>query len=375
MDYNLWQKFMDSNYGKRLAFPINYLTNRPEAEEFMDDEVGRFAEMVMGATSPFRKGANILAQNYGSALTGEDMSQEENQGGFLKWLAGGLTPEEQDTITNKPYLSALKSGAGMASTLAPFGTQGLRAAQFASNPLTNRLAQLGSQGALEGSMGGFGYSREGKEVEDTLLGTGLGIGGEVLADYITNPQFRKMIGDATTVEVPGKTWRGYKGGMGEDVDLDVLRDRAFNSTNVQGTAAGMENMTTGRLLDDIQDDIEIISNSVPTQEGLEYLQEIQRIYGEQLGGAINMPLELYKKSMVDIPINQPLSAVENPYDLNMGPNPDNYARYVDSGSDSSADTLLNTQTQVSGENPGRLTGEDDDLRRQFSELRRRWGIK
>lgn len=186
------------------------------------DDFNLWQELILGATKPFRTGANILAQNWGSALTGKDMSQEENQGKFLQWLAGGLTDEEQQVINDKPYLSALKSGAGMASTLAPFGTQGLRAAQFATNPLTNRLAQLTSQGALEGSMGGFGYSREGREVEDTLLGTGLGIGGELLADYITNPQFRKMLSDASTFEGPNGTSM-YRGALGDDTGITIKR--------------------------------------------------------------------------------------------------------------------------------------------------------
>jgi len=36
-------------------------------------------QLILGATKPFRTGANILAQNWGSALSGKDMSQEENQ--------------------------------------------------------------------------------------------------------------------------------------------------------------------------------------------------------------------------------------------------------------------------------------------------------
>lgn len=168
-------------------------------------------QLILGATKPFRTGANILAQNWGSALTGKDMSQRENQGGFLKWLAGSLDQEEQRTITEKPYLSSVKSSAGMASTLMPFASQGLRTAQLAANPLTNRIAQLALQGGVEGSLGGFGLSREGKEVQDTLTGGLLGAGGELFTDYLTNPQFRKMLTDATTTVNPQTGARMYKG--------------------------------------------------------------------------------------------------------------------------------------------------------------------
>jgi hypothetical protein len=185
-------------------------------------------QLILGATKPFRTGANILAQNWGSALTGKDMSQQENQGRFLRWLSEGITPEEQQVINDKPYLSAVKSSAGMASTLAPFASQGLRTAQLAANPLTNRIAQLALQGALEGSLGGFGLSREGKEVQDTLTGGLAGAGGELFMDYLTNPQFRNMLTDATTTINPQTGARMYKGELGNNtVDpLDTLKQEA-----------------------------------------------------------------------------------------------------------------------------------------------------
>ena len=305
------------------------------------DDFNLWQQLILGATKPFRTGANILAQNWGSALTGKDMSQEENQGKFLQWLAGGLTPEEQETINDKPYLSALKSGAGMASTLAPFGTQGLRAAQFAANPLTNRIAQLTSQGALEGSLGGFGLSREGKEVQDTLTGGLVGAGGELLMDYLTNPTFRSMITDATTTVDPRTGMRMYRGSVGQDVDINDLRQKALNSANIPDQPTQMTNMTQSRILDDIQDDIERISNAPHTREGLEYLQEIQRLYGDELGGTIDMPLRLYDLS--DNTIN-----LGKPYPTDTTPNTDNYARLVDSNSDSSALELINTDAPDMG---------------------------
>ena len=116
----------------------------------------------------------------------------------------------------------------MASTLAPFASQGLRTAQLAANPLTNRIAQLALQGALEGSLGGFGLSREGKEVQDTLTGGLAGAGGELFMDYLTNPQFRNMLTDATTTINPQTGARMYKGELGNNtVDpLDTLKQEA-----------------------------------------------------------------------------------------------------------------------------------------------------
>lgn len=278
MDYNLWQQLINSNIGQRATLPIQYLFgDRDKAEQFWNEDMGRFGDLLLSTTKPFRTGANILAQNWGSALTGKDMSQSENQGGFLKWLAGGITPEEQQVINDKPYLSALKSGAGMASTLAPFGTQGLRAAQFASNPLTNRLAQLASQGALEGGLGGFGYSREGKEVQDTLVGAGMGAGGELLMDYLTNPQFRKMITEASTYVDPNTGGRMYRGGLGDDVDLDVLRDRAYQAAQVPDQEIeALENMYKNMPnRNNFHTDIEALQRGNKAPEIAEYLQALR----------------------------------------------------------------------------------------------------
>lgn len=334
------------------------------------DDFNLWQQLILGATKPFRTGANILAQNWGSALTGKDMSQEENQGKFLQWLAGGLTDEEQQVINDKPYLSALKSGAGMASTLAPFGTQGLRAAQFATNPLTNRLAQLTSQGALEGSMGGFGYSREGREVEDTLLGTGLGIGGELLADYITNPQFRKMLKDAGTYTDPTTGGTMYRGSLGDDVDIDVLRDRAYKAAQVSGEKVDqLENMYKNMPnRNSYHTDIEILQRGNKAPEIAEYIQAL-RDRGLVDPGQVDM---LLKFEYGIEPSN--VIKMADPYRIDIGKNDSNFAEYIDTGSESSAKRFVNTTPEESKDIPGRLL-EDQDLLGQFKELRRKWGIK
>ncbi len=233
-------------------------------------------ELILGATKPFRVGANVLGQNWGSALTGKDMSQRENQGQFLKWLAGGITPEEQTAINEKPYLEAIKSSAGMASTLAPFATQSLRTAQLASNPVTNKFAQLLSQGALEGGLGGFGYSREGKEIEDTLTGMGLGAAGEVAFEALRNPSFRKMLGEAGTYVDPSTGRRMYKGAVGGVTEDQILgmRDRAFRTLgDIEGIENDLARVYAGNATrNPLHTDIEVLQRAPKTVEGFEYLQ-------------------------------------------------------------------------------------------------------
>ena len=173
MDYDLWQKFITGA-----------------------------ANAAMGVTKPFRLGANILGQNWGSALTGKDMSERENQGQFLRWLSSGITPEEQQAIEEKPYLEALKSGAGMAATLAPFSSNSIRTAQLVADPLKNRILQLAGQGALEGGMGGFGYADPGDELRDAAIGTIAGPVAEIGIDYLLNPQFRGLLNDQIKSQLP-----------------------------------------------------------------------------------------------------------------------------------------------------------------------------
>jgi hypothetical protein len=365
VDYNLWQQLVN-----RATLPIQYLFgDRQKAQDFWESDMNDFAKLLLDTTKPFRTGANILAQNYGSALTGKDMSQGENQGKFLKWLAGGLTPEEQEEIINKPYLSALKSGAGMASTLAPFASQGLRTAQLAANPLANRIAQLTSQGALEGSLGGFGYSREGREVQDTLTGAALGAGGELLMDYLTNPQFRKMITDASTYVDPTTGTRMYRGGFGEDVDIDVLRDRAFKAAQVpEQEIDALESMYRGMEgRNNYHTDIEALQRGIKAPEIGEYLEALRDRglvdpgqvdmllkydYGIEPSNVINMGKPFEQKNVSD----------------------SNFAEFVDSNNDNDALELINTTSSESKKIPGR-TASEEEMRREFRDLIKRLGLK
>ena len=56
----------------------------------------------------------------------------------------------------------------------------------------------------------------------------------------------------------------------------------------------VSSMTRNRPLDSLQDDIELLSNATNTQQGRQYLEALNRLYGEMLGGAIQMPLRLYE---------------------------------------------------------------------------------
>lgn len=335
---------MDSNYGKRVTLPISYFTNRPEAEQFIDEDMGRLAELVMRGTSPFRKGANILAQNWGSALTGQDMSERENQGQFLRWLSEGITPEEQQQITQNPYKEALKSGAGMAATLAPFASKSLRTAQFVADPLKNRLAQLLSQGGLEGGLGGFGYSREGKELQDTLMGAGLGMVGEVASDYVFNPSFRGMLNDQIKSQLPqyrnlpsgpafkqaGTSMDNLLADQVDDVDIDVLRDNAFKASGIKDDASIM-GKGAGIVHDNNYiNDIELLAKGQEADAVRDYLVAL-RDRGLVDPGQVNMLLEhAYKVPPVkDIPINQDLTKIKDPYSKDYGEVTDNWADVKD----------------------------------------------
>lgn len=202
----------------------------------MDQDFNLWQQLVLGATKPFRMGANILGQYYGSALTGKDMTQQSNQGKFLQWLSSALTPEEQTQIEEKPYLNALKSSAGMASTLMPFAKAGVvgNVGSKVANPTLSKFTNLLSRGGLEGGVGGFGYSREGKELQDTLLGMGLGAGGEVLGGLISDPTFRRGMGQeimkgGVTPEGRYTAFAKLGDDIADDADnvIDLTKDKLY----------------------------------------------------------------------------------------------------------------------------------------------------
>lgn len=198
--------------------------NEAKRRKAVEGILNKAGQVALDTTAPFRKGANILAQNYASAFMGKDMSQSDNQGAFLKYLAGAITPEEQKQISEKPFLEAIKSSAGMTSSLMPFTKIGnvAKVGSKIANPAISKLAQLATRGSIEGTAGGFGYSRPGKELQDTLLGTFIGAGGEVAGGLISDPAFRKGIGKEIKKANTGK----YSGelNLGDEGNVIKLYD-------------------------------------------------------------------------------------------------------------------------------------------------------
>jgi hypothetical protein len=180
-------KFSDAL--QRATFPWRLITGKTdEDKELFQKDVDSSLQALLEATKSERMGANSFTQGFGPAFRGLTGGDPLTPGPVEQFTREALTPEEQDYIGREPYLAALKSGVGMASKLMPFAS---RVAPAAS--LLGRTAQVAGRGLLEGAAGGFGYSREGKELQDTALGAGIGMGGELLGNYMFDPSYRGMV--------------------------------------------------------------------------------------------------------------------------------------------------------------------------------------
>jgi hypothetical protein len=154
--------------------------------------------LFLGASKPYRMGANVLAQGYGP-IANEIAGRGANQPGRLEsYIRGGISPEEQRLLESNPYKEMFKSAAGMGAGLLPFaGGWGVTSAGAGA-----------LKGATTGGLGGYGYSREGEELQDTALGMGIGgavggIGG-YLAGRNTRPDLsglRGQRGDSFQVKI------------------------------------------------------------------------------------------------------------------------------------------------------------------------------
>lgn len=234
-DFNLWQKLFQSKPVMRATGGLRYLLgNEQEKNQLSDlwgEDVDNSLPAIMGLTKPFRMGANILGQYYGSALSGKDMTQQENQGKFLQWLSSSLTPEEQTLMEKEPYEQAKKSSAGMVSALMPWAKIGVlgKVGGSIANPAVSKFVSLLARGSTEGLFSGYGYSREGKELRDTLLGMGLGAGGEVLGGLISDPTFRRGMGQEIKRAKSGNYEAMLK--MGDDGVDDIVYDLGFDGNS------------------------------------------------------------------------------------------------------------------------------------------------
>jgi len=210
-------KFTDALkfWSKPLTRGVRAITgNLDEQEEGqLRQEQERLFQSILNTTQPFRMGANTLVQNYGPAfrvLTGGDPL---TPGPVEQFTREALTPEEQDYLERKPYMAALKSSVGMGSSLMPFTSRAVPAATLGA-----RTAQIAGRGLLEGLAGGFGYSREGKELQDTLIGGGIGMGGELLGNYVFDPSYRGMVNQGFQDANTGMYQAALQLGKGDTTD-------------------------------------------------------------------------------------------------------------------------------------------------------------
>ncbi len=180
-----------------------------EDEEKFQNELNK----LTAATKPFRMGANVLAQGYGPAIRGITGGDPNTPGVIESLIREGITPEEQRYIEEKPFMAALKSSAGMTSTLSPFASRAVPAATLGA-----RTIQIAGRGLLEGLAGGFGYSREGKELQDTLIGGGIGMGGELLGNYVFDPSYRGMVNQGFQDANTGMYQAALQLGKGDTTD-------------------------------------------------------------------------------------------------------------------------------------------------------------
>lgn len=239
---------------------------------------GGLLNAVAGVTKPFAKGANILAQGYGDLYRGLS-GNTDYVSPLESYIKSGINTEEQQRIDETPYLEMLKSGAGMAATLAPVAGDGFRTANIVSRTYPNKWLQSILQGSLEGGLRGFSDSETGREGLGITKGAILGIGGELIGRYLGDRSFREMLKDPRAREIQG------------------LVDDAFKAAGIDSTdLKQVGKATRGRAQDYIQDNIETIGRANPTQEGLKALEGIQDQYGE-LTGEIDMPVRMYRDAL------------------------------------------------------------------------------
>lgn len=127
-------------------------------------DLGFIGNILRGVTKPVRAVASMpeyLIQSLAAANKGQTgLKPGEYKSIFL-------TPEEEANWAVDPVKQAGKSVAGLGSYLIPGGGG-------TATTTAGRIGTAGARGLAAGTVGGYGYSREGKEVEDTLKGAGIG---------------------------------------------------------------------------------------------------------------------------------------------------------------------------------------------------------
>ena len=195
-------------------------------KEILEEEKTKGLEALLTATKPFRMGANVLAQGYGPALRALMGRDPSTPGGLESLIREGVSTEEQDYLERKPYTAALKSGAGMTTSLMPFATGGFGTLNYVANPLINKSLQYGLSGGVPGALGGFSYSGEGNELRDTLLGGGIGAATSLLGGYVFDPSYRELVNEAYRGAVPAGSQYEAALSLGKVDPLDTLKQEA-----------------------------------------------------------------------------------------------------------------------------------------------------
>lgn len=161
-----------------------------------------FSKILLGATQPERMMANILAQNYGPAVRGLTGGDPNTPGKFEQYVRSAITPEEQQRIDDDVWMETFKSAAGVVPKAMGFldmTRAALPALQYIpiekATELLPRTLQILGQSAKTATPTSFSYSRPGKELQDTGVGTALGmllgLGGNLVGDK----GYRKMWAD------------------------------------------------------------------------------------------------------------------------------------------------------------------------------------
>lgn len=130
-------------------------------------DLGFLGNLARSISQPLRMGGGV-AQEFGYTLAdllrlAQGKEQLERPQKYF-----GLTEQESQRLSTDPLKEGFKSGAGVLSYALPAG---------AAKGITSVGGRIGSaavRGAGAGTLGGFGYSESGKELESALKGAGLG---------------------------------------------------------------------------------------------------------------------------------------------------------------------------------------------------------
>jgi len=308
-------------------------------------------QSILRTTQPYRMGANVFVQNYAPAIRALAGGDPLERGRLEEWTAGALTPEEQDYLERKPYMAALKSSAGMTSSLMPFTSRAVPAATLGA-----RTAQIAGRGLLEGVLGGFGYSREGKELQDTAIGGGIGMGGELLGNYVFDPSYRDLVNQGVVNMNTGK----YQAAVNPGVNIDTLRTRAYDAAGLNPDDSSLMGQGMGiSHKNKYITDIEYLQRGNKSPEVGEYLLEL-REQGLVDPGQVDMLLKLDygiqpQGIMSDKVFEEGgLDPIEGNYGTKLKEkNLDSYIKIL-TGEEGDKSQIYNISVETSKKDPGRL---------------------